>query len=228
LECAKISDVKLFVHISTDEVYGETAYDKEGAGESALLQPTNPYAASKAGAEHLVNSYFKSFKFPVILTRSNNIFGPHQYPEKVIPKFVCLLERQKPCCLHGNGETKRSFLYVTDVVEAYDTILHKGVPGDVYNIPSSNEISMKDLALQLIKLYGLDESKYIQYVRDRAFNDVRYNIDGAKVAALGWAPKVAFEDGLAKTVEYYKNIDINDIWSRADLALAAHPDIKLS
>jgi dTDP-glucose 4,6-dehydratase len=95
LECAKNSDVKLFVHISTDEVYGETAY-ADGTMEEALLQPTNPYAASKAGAEHLVNSYFKSFKFPVILTRSNNIFGPHQYPEKVIPKFICLLERGKP------------------------------------------------------------------------------------------------------------------------------------
>jgi dTDP-D-glucose 4,6-dehydratase len=117
---------------------------------------------------------------------------------------------------------------VTDVVEAYDTILHKGTPGQVYNIPSSNEISMKDLAVQLIRMYGLDENKYIQYVRDRAFNDVRYHIDGAKVQGLGWEPKVTFEEGLKHTVQYYKNIDINDIWKGGDVALNAHPDIKLS
>src|SRR5437868_9684265 len=144
LECAKNHNINRFIHISTDEVYGETAYT-DGTVEESILQPTNPYAASKAAAEHLVLSYLRSFKFPVILTRSNNIYGPHQYPEKVIPKFISRLSKGLSCSLHGDGLSKRSFLYVQDVVNAYDTILHKGITGEIYNINSPLEITIKDL-----------------------------------------------------------------------------------
>jgi len=131
LECSKLyGKLERFVHVSTDEVYGTSAHSGQGAVESqTVLQPTNPYAASKAGAEHIVMSYFKSWKFPVIITRSNNIYGPHQYPEKVIPKWICRLDRGQKCPIHGNGSNQRGFMYVDDVVAAYDLILQKGTIG---------------------------------------------------------------------------------------------------
>lgn len=225
VECAKTVGIKRFLHVSTDEVYGETAY-KDGTLEEAILQPTNPYAASKAGAEHLVLSYHKSFRFPVVLTRSNNIYGPHQFPEKVIPKFICLLERKKACTLHGKGESKRSFLYVTDVVRAYDTILHKGHVGEVYNIGSPFEISMRELAERLIALYNLDKEKFLEFVPDRALNDLRYHIDGSKVTELGWAPEISFEEGLQKTIDWYRSVNIDGVWPGAENALKPHPSVK--
>lgn len=224
LECAKVYGIKRFVHISTDEVYGETAY-KDGTLEESILCPTNPYSASKAGAEHLVFSYLHSFKLSVIVTRSNNIYGPHQYPEKVIPKFISRLSRGLPCCLHGEGKSKRSFLFVLDVVSAYDTILHQGVVGEIYNIGASDELTMKELAYKLIQLFEYEDTeKYIEYTRDRAFNDLRYHINGDKVTQLGWSPKVSFDEGLKITKDWYLSIDINHVWNEnAESALKPHP-----
>jgi len=223
LEAARQHKIKRFIHVSTDEVYGEKATEDDSAIETSVLEPTNPYAASKAGAEHLVKSYYKSFKLPVIITRGNNVYGPHQFPEKVIPKFISLLSRERPCCIHGDGTHLRSFLYIDDVVKAFDKILHKGKIGEVYNIGTRFEISNLALAKMLIKKfgYGSKEKDFIQFFEDRPFNDCRYQIDATKLFNLGWKPKTTFEDGLDMTIEWYKNNFDN--WEKAELALVPHP-----
>lgn len=228
LECCKESKyIKRFIHISTDEVYGETAYG-DNTHEESILLPTNPYAATKAGAEHLVRSYHKSFKLPVILTRSNNVYGPHQYPEKVIPKFICLLENDRPCSIHGKGDSMRSFIYIDDVIKAYDIVLHYGKEGDVYNICSENEYSIKELAEMIIKNFYPDKdiNKYIEYVEDRAFNDLRYHIDGNKMKDLGFTEETPFLEGLEKTINWYRNTNLKEIWPLYELSLDPHPVIS--
>jgi len=133
LESAKLfkHQVKRFIHVSTDEVYGESSIQKDSPGfdEKSALNPSNPYAATKAAAELLAKSYSQSFELPIIITRGNNVFGPRQYPEKLIPKFIHLLQQGKACTIHGNGQHRRSFVYVSDVAEAFDLILHKGQLG---------------------------------------------------------------------------------------------------
>jgi dTDP-glucose 4,6-dehydratase len=229
LECSKsYGKLERFVHVSTDEVYGQSAYSGQGAIESqTVLQPTNPYAASKAGAEHIVMSYYKSWKFPVIITRSNNIYGPHQYPEKVIPKWICRLNRGLKCPIHGDGSNQRAFMYVDDVISAYDIILHKGIIGDIYNFQSAMEISNLELSDRVIKACGKTEppSEWREHVSDRAFNDQRYHVDGSKLFDLGWKEKVTFDEGIRRTVEWYSKNDIGSIWGdqTANVAWAAHP-----
>ena len=130
LECAKnCGTITRFIHVSTDEVYGEGEADENPMQEEHVLEPTNPYAATKAGAEFLVKSYHRSFNLPVIMTRGNNVYGPHQYPEKLIPKFTNQLMRNRPVTLHGDGNNTRNFLYVTDVARAFEFVLFKGQVG---------------------------------------------------------------------------------------------------
>jgi dTDP-glucose 4,6-dehydratase len=227
-ECCRQYGVKRFIHISTDEVYGESAYDaSSGAVEhSSLLRPTNPYSASKAAAEHVILSYFKSWKFPVIITRSNNIFGPHQFPEKVIPKWICLLQAGQKCPVHGDGSHLRAFLYVEDVIRAYSLVLHKGEIGQVYNISSNIELSNLDLAKYMVKLFDRDPMDAIQFVEDRAVNDERYHIDDKKVRSLGWSPQVSFDEGMQRTMSWYKDRDLTQIWENYNPTfLAAHPHL---
>merc|ERR1712025_231686 len=135
-------------------VYGEGEAGEEEMIESHVLEPTNPYAATKAGAEFLVKAYHRSFKLPIIITRGNNVYGPHQFPEKMIPKFINQLMRDWPITLHGGGWTHRNMLFVEDVAAAFDTILHKGQIGNVYNIGGEerNEISVRGVAERLIQL----------------------------------------------------------------------------
>jgi dTDP-glucose 4,6-dehydratase len=229
LECAKAHKIGRFIHVSTDEVYGETAYN-DLTLEAAVLAPTNPYAASKAAAEHMVESYWKSFKLPLVITRCNNVFGPHQFPEKVIPKFISRLERGMPCCIHGAGTNRRSFLYVADAVRAYDLVLHKAALGHIYNIEAGEELSVMQVARALLKAYGLDkeEDKWLETVPDRAFNDLRYHIDGKKLKELGFEAQWTFEAGLAETIKWYKSININEVWVDAEHALSAHPKAATS
>ncbi|KAF3902217.1 ADP-L-glycero-D-manno-heptose-6-epimerase [Orbilia brochopaga] len=207
LECAKNFGIKRFVHISTDEVYGEVEEDGDDLLETSILSPTNPYAASKAAAEMLVNAYYKSFKLPVIIVRSNNVYGPHQFPEKVIPKFTCLLNRGGKLLLHGDGKHTRRYLFAGDAADAFDTILHKGSIGQIYNVGSYDEISNITLCKKLIEQFGHAEDKYdeiVEHVRDRPFNDRRYAVDGTKLRQLGWDQKTPFEDGLKLTVDWYR------------------------
>jgi len=188
---------------------------------STILQPTNPYAATKAGAEFLVLAYHTSFKLPTIITRGNNVYGPHQYPEKLIPKFICLLEQGKQCFIHGDGSNQRNFLYVSDVANAFDTITHSGAIGNVYNIGTDFEISVLEVAKQLINLFNLNEKDHLLFVENRPFNDCRYKINTDKLKLLGWKPTVSWDDGLKKTIEWYSQNTGN--WPNIAPALVAHP-----
>ncbi|KAL8915227.1 MAG: hypothetical protein Q9171_000346 [Xanthocarpia ochracea] len=226
LECAKAAQIRRFVHVSTDEVYGEVDDDSEDLMESSILAPTNPYAASKAAAEMLVNAYWKSFKLPVMIARSNNVYGPHQYPEKVIPKFTCLLQRGKKVVLHGDGKHTRRYLFAGDAADAFDTILHKGLIGQIYNIGSADEISNLTLCSRLLKEFGLSESDdWIAHSQDRPFNDRRYAVNGQKLCDLGWQQKTPFVKGLKTTVDWYRQYG-EQWWGNIDNILGTFPEIK--
>lgn len=224
LEAAKVHNIRRFIHVSTDEVYGGIGHT-EPHNEKTLLQPTNPYAATKAGAELLVQSYHKSFSLPTIITRGNNVYGPRQYPEKLIPKFTCLLNRGQACCVHGSGNNRRSFIYVEDVAEAFDVVLHKGVIGEIYNIGTKEEITNLRVAKDLIRLFGLQEKEkeFLKFVEDRPFNDWGYFMDVDKLEELGWSVKVSWEEGLKKTVAWYQQCNLSEWWPDYETALVPHP-----
>lgn len=180
----------VFFHFSTDEVYGESELNEDPKHEMSLLCPTNPYAASKAAAEMYVNSYMHSYGLKCIITRGNNVYGPNQYPEKLIPKFIQLLKNGEKCTIHGDGSSLRTFIHVDDVSTAVDTILHNGIIGEVYNIGSDpeHEKSVLNVTKILVKLIKDDDDyeKYITFVEDRPFNDKRYFITNEKLKKLGW------------------------------------------
>jgi len=226
LESAKSIGIKRFIHVSTDEVYGSSYQDEPRRREGDTLEPTNPYAATKAAAEAIARSYWYSFNLPVIVTRGNNVFGPHQYPEKIVPKFVRRLVSKQPCCIHGDGSNSRHFIYVGDVAAAFDTLMHHGVDGEVYNIGCEDEFTNLEVAERIVKTVVpdcQDPKEHITFVADRPFNDVRYYIDSDKLHSLGWKPEMSFEDGLKKTVEWYQKVSA-DWWDiGTDSALAAHP-----
>lgn len=222
LESAKVHGVKRFIHVSTDEVYGEQKLDQEAMDEEQVLEPTNPYAATKAGAEFLAKSYHRSFGMPIIITRGNNVYGPHQYPEKLIPKFINQLMRGNKVTLHGTGENTRNFLYVEDVARAFEIILFKGTIGNIYNIGGSNEIKNIDVARDLIKLLGYSNAEeMMQFVADRAFNDLRYHINSERLFDLGWRERVSWKEGLEATVKWYQSHTSR--YGNIDSALVAHP-----
>jgi dTDP-glucose 4,6-dehydratase len=197
----KHNKIQKFIHISTDEVYGESCITdgiNQKKTESSVLCPTNPYAATKAGAELIVQSYYHSFGFPIIITRSNNIYGKNQYHEKLIPKFIKLLKENKRLTIHGQGNTIRSFLHVDDLCYAFKLILENGTIGEIYNIGSEDEYSVLDVAKILIKkIKNTDKIEdYISFVVDRPFNDTRYWISDDKIKSLGWTIKKKFNEEL--------------------------------
>ncbi|HPM42881.1 MAG TPA: dTDP-glucose 4,6-dehydratase [Candidatus Omnitrophota bacterium] len=208
LEAAKKHHVARYIQISTDEVYGSIL--KGEFKEEDPLLPNSPYSASKAGADLLVRSYFVTYKLPVIITRSSNNYGPYQYPEKVIPLFITNLIEGKKVPLYADGMNVRDWLYVVDNCEAIDTVLHKGEPGEIYNIGGGNEITNLELTRTILKELGKDESS-IEYVADRPGHDKRYALSISKIAKLGWKPRHDFHSALRLTVEWYKN---NTAWWR--------------
>ena len=208
LECCRVyGKIQRFIHISTDEVYGEVDIDHEGCSEKNLLNPTNPYAATKASAEFIVRSYYHSFKLPIIITRGNNVYGPNQYPEKLIPKFTMQLYKNQKCTIHGKGETRRNFIHALDVAKAVDVIIRLGVINNIYNIGTNNEYSVMDITKKLVKLIKNSENvdDYIEYVEDRHFNDFRYAINSNNLRELGWSESIEFEKGLEDCVNWYIN-----------------------
>jgi dTDP-glucose 4,6-dehydratase len=223
LESAKVHGIKRFIHVSTDEVYGEQRRDQEAMDEEQVLEPTNPYAATKAGAEFLAKSYHRSFGMPIIITRGNNVYGPHQYPEKLIPKFINQLLRGRPVTLHGTGENTRNFLYVEDVARAFEIILFRGKVGLIYNIGGTNEKANIEVARSLIKLAGLGdrEDQMMTFVEDRAFNDLRYHINSSRLHELGWKEMVSWEEGLQTTFHWYSQF--SGRYGNIENALVAHP-----
>ncbi|KFX91512.1 hypothetical protein O988_07719 [Pseudogymnoascus sp. VKM F-3808] len=231
LESAKKVGIKRFIHISTDEVYGEVEDEDDDLLETSILAPTNPYAASKAAAEMLVHSYQKSFKLPVIIVRSNNVYGPHQFPEKVIPKFTCLLNRGEPVVLHGDGSPTRRYLFAGDAADAFDTILHKGAIGQIYNVGSYDEISNLSLCSKLLTYLDIPHKtqeelhKWIKHTHDRPFNDRRYAVDGTKLRNLGWDQKTSFEKGVGITVQWYKAFG-EEWWGDITKVLTPFPEVE--
>ena len=223
LEACKVTgQIKRFIHVSTDEVYGETDEDAVvGNHEASQLLPTNPYSATKAGAEMLVMAYGRSYGLPVITTRGNNVYGPNQFPEKLIPKFILLAMKGKPLPIHGDGSNVRSYLYCEDVAEAFEVILHRGEVGHVYNIGTKKERRVNDVANDICKLFNLDPESVIKFVENRPFNDQRYFLDDQKLKNLGWAERTPWKEGLKLTLEWYKNNP--DWWGDVSGALLPHP-----
>ena len=212
--CRLYGKLEKFIHCSTDEVYGETPVGDENKKiESSMMCPTNPYAATKAGAELIAISYFFSYKMPICITRGNNVYGPHQFPEKVIPLFITRLLEGTNVQIQGTGSATRGFLYIDDVVDAFVTIFERGVVGETYNIgcEEGNEITIKNLALSIGQLiYPASDREFleskIRFIEDRPFNDHRYYISSDKLKNLGWSSKTLLVDGLKKTIKFYKSI----------------------
>ena len=207
-EARRASGLRMFVQISTDEVYGSV--ESGSSRETDALMPRNPYSASKAGADRLAYSYFATYGLPVIVTRASNNYGPYQYPEKVIPLFVTHALDDIPVPLYGDGLNVRDWLHVDDHCRAVDLLLESGRPGETYNIGGGNEVRNVDLTRRILSLVGRPES-LIRPVADRPGHDRRYSLDCAKLQAMGWAPQVPFEEGLRRTVEWYR---ANEAWWR--------------
>ena len=208
LECSrKYNKLKKFIHVSTDEVYGESMLDVDEKHkiEHSILCPTNPYAATKAGAELIAQSYNHSYKMPIIITRGNNVYGPNQYPEKLIPRFIELLKSDKKVTIQGDGSVVRAFLHSYDTARAFEIILHKGEIGEIYNIGCDEgmEYSVMEIAHILIRLIKKtdDYDAWIEYIKDRPFNDKRYYISNSKLRSLGWDIEIgSLEDGLRQLI----------------------------
>lgn len=210
LECCRTyGKIQKLIHVSTDEVYGESmlAKDEPKKTEQTILSPSNPYAATKAAAELIAQSYYHSYNMPIVITRGNNVYGPNQYPEKLIPKFIELLHEDKKVTIQGDGSNVRAFLHVDDTVNAFVCILEKGKIGEIYNIGCDEgmEYSVLDIAKMLIRLIKHTDAydEWIEYVADRPFNDKRYYISNEKVKELGWEINVSFEEGI-KNLNYYE------------------------
>ncbi len=207
---------KLFYHVSTDEVYGslgETGFFTE----ETPYDPRSPYSSSKAGSDHLVRAWHHTFGLPVVLSNCSNNYGPYQFPEKLIPLFINNIRHEKPLPVYGKGVNVRDWLYVEDHARAIDVILHNGKVGETYNIGGHNE--WKNIDLIRVICRTMDEKlgrepgaseKLITYVTDRAGHDMRYAIDATKLQEeLGWTPSLQFEEGIAKTIDWYLE---NEAW----------------
>ena len=196
-----------FIHISTDEVYGESMLNEneEKKNENSILCPTNPYAATKAAAELIAKSYYHSFKMPIIITRGNNVYGPNQYPEKLIPRFIQQLQQDKKVTIQGDGSNVRAFLHVNDVCSALKLVLEKGQIGEIYNVGSDDhhEYTVLDIAKILIeKIKGtMEYDEWITYIEDRPFKDKRYYISNEKVKQLGWTIDTDFDNGINELIQ---------------------------
>lgn len=208
--CRIYGNIRKFIHISTDEVYGEVEILEKGRTEGSLLNPTNPYAATKAAAEFIVRSYYYSYHIPIMIVRGNNVFGPRQFPEKIIAKFIHNLQNNEPCPIQGSGDAIRNFIYVDDFVRGVETILNRGETFHIYNIGSRNEYTVMDIARMLIhRLKPNDHvDDWTRHVEDRLFNDKRYCIDASHLLALGWREQVTFEEGLDRTIAWFSLHDM--------------------
>ncbi len=209
LDAAHRNGVETFVQISTDEVYGTIS---EGSwSEDFPLLPNSPYSASKASADLITRSYYRTFGLDVRVTRCSNNYGPHQYPEKVIPLFVTNLIDNKTVPLYGSGLNVRDWLHVDDHCRGIYAVLMKGRAGEIYNIGGGQELANKELTLIILDQMGKNASS-IEYVQDRLGHDLRYSVNINKISKeLGYQPQIKFEDGIRETIEWYKK---NEDWWR--------------
>ena len=207
LDAAKSSNIKRFVHVSTDEVYGSIS---EGSWpEDHPLLPNSPYSASKAGSDLLVRAYNRTHKLDTVITRCSNNYGQYQFPEKVMPLFITNIIEGKKVPIYGNGLNVRDWLHVDDHCRGIALALTKGKSGEVYNIGGGTELTNVELTHKILKAMGAGE-ELIQPVEDRKGHDLRYSVDISKISKeLGYSPQVNFEEGLVQTINWYKN---NDAW----------------
>lgn len=203
LDAALKHKVTRFHHISTDEVFGDLKKDEPPFNEESVYNPRTPYAASKAGSDHLVRAYFKTYGLPVTITNAANNFGPYHDPEKLIPRFITYLLTGKKVPLMGKGENIREWLYVTDHARAIETVLEKGEVGETYLVGAEEKTNL-EVTKELFKILGKSD-KSIEYVGHRLGHDFRYAIDDSKIKELGWEPKYNFEDALKETVKWYQD-----------------------
>ena len=209
LEAVKKHNVAQYIQISTDEVFGSI---KSGAfDEQSPFAPNSPYAASKAGADHLCRAYFRTYNLPVIVTHSCNFFGPNQYPEKLIPLFITNWLEGKKVPVYGQGQQTREWIFTQDHCRAIETIMEKGEPGEVYNIGTGDEKTNLETTKFILQEMGLGQ-ELIEYVKDRPGHDWRYAINSQKLRGLGWQPCVSWTDGLCRTISWYK--ENGDWWKK--------------
>lgn len=202
LEGARRFGVKRFLHVSTDEVYGDVSGTDRLSLETDRFAPRSPYAASKASAEHLVFAYGISHGLDVVVTRGSNTYGPYQYPEKIIPLFVTNALEGKPLPVYGRGTAVRDYMHAEDHAAGIDRVLHHGKTGEAYNLGARMEVPGIEVAQRILKLLGKSE-ELIQFVADRPGHDYRYAVDPSKAEALGWERRYTWEEGLAQTVRWY-------------------------
>jgi len=205
LESARSNGNIRFHHVSTDEVFGSLEPDDSAFNEKTPYDPRSPYSASKAASDHLVRSYYHTYGLPVTISNCSNNYGPYQFPEKLIPLFVTNLIEGKKVPLYGDGMNIRDWLHVDDHSRAIDIILRQGEIGETYCVGGNCEVTNKEITYKILKLMGAGE-EMIELVKDRPGHDKRYAIDFSKIKnELGWEPKIDFDQGLARTVEWYKN-----------------------
>lgn len=202
LDAAVDAELELFIQVSTDEVYGEIIEGK--FGEDDQLQPRNPYAATKSGADLLAKSYYTTHDIPVTITRTCNNFGPRQHEEKLIPKFIKKAIAGENLPLYGDGSNIREWIYVKDNCRAIDLVMHNGTPGEIYNIGSGVERTNLEVTRTILNAVGGSEQQ-ITFVEDRLGHDQRYALRTDKIRNLGWEPMWGFEAGLKETISYYSN-----------------------
>ena len=202
LDACKFNKVKKIIHLSTDEIYGEIY--KSSFNENSRFNPSNPYSSSKAAAEMIINGYIHSYKLPIIIIRANNIFGTRQHPEKLLPGSCWSLIKKKKFTIHGKGDQKRSFLYVKDFCEGIYKVVLKGKNHNIYNIGSKFEYKNLDVFKLAAKENNLSFNKFINFVKDRPFNDYRYSLNFNKIIKLGWRPITKIEDKISEINDWYK------------------------
>mgnify|MGYP000748207106 FL=1 len=211
LECFKNFSNKYkskFIHISTDEVYGDILNGR--TSENYPYQPSSPYAASKAASDHLVSSYVRTYKIPAIITNCSNNYGPKQHPEKLIPKLIYNILNNRPLPLYGKGTNSREWIYVTDHCEALIRVFQKGKVGEFYNIGSNKNLNNLQVCNNLInvskKLITLGNKVKIDFIKDRPGHDIRYALNSNKIKKqLKWKPKINFKEGIKLTFDWYNN-----------------------
>lgn len=206
LEAARRHKVERFIQISTDEVYGSRL--QGSFTEKDALNPSSPYAASKAGADVLALAYFKTYNLPVVIPRSSNNFGPYQYPEKLIPLFILNALGSKPLPVYGDGQNVRDWIYVQDNCEAINLVAQKGASGGIYNIAARNEKENLEVIHAILECLARPE-ELIQFVQDRPGHDRRYSLDTTRIEQLGWRSSTRFEDALKETIRWYQG---NEWW----------------
>tara|TARA_B100001750_G_scaffold133921_1_gene106524 strand:+ start:5161 stop:6156 length:996 start_codon:yes stop_codon:yes gene_type:complete len=219
LESAKKHE-KLFIHVSTDEIYGD-AENQESFTEKSILKPSNPYSATKAAADHLVGAFAKTYGTKCIITRCTNNFGPYQFPEKLIPKTIIRAQKDLKVPLYGDGNQIRSWIHALDHVAAIESLIKDGQYGETYNITAWNEVSNKTIVEKILGIMG-KETKLIEYVGDRPGHDKRYSIDASKIQnELGWKPQFNFDHALKETVSWY--LENNEWWEPLADEKTLHP-----